>query len=1238
MPEDPQLSIDLEGMQEFSDAMTSTLEQDQQQQEAATALEQQTVAEETQGQAEVDDPRNAENWGFKALVKEGQSILSGGLQDTASSIATFPERTIDAFSGEMAKDRKEQGYYRPDWHPFTDYENPIITKTWWGKLARGVVHFGSLALGTVATLKAAGVTAPVWLTSLGGYSLIRAAGIGAVSDLVSKESDGHNALGSLRDQFGFIDTPLSTQETDHPVMMKFKNIVEGMGIGTLFDLAALGVGKGGKKVLNQIEARNLSIERQTTEAGLSQLRKGEVEFRADKNKPVAAEHQGAHISEQDAMDALDTQRKIRKDWGSEEGSTGSVTTPVQRERVAREAMVDQSLVESVLRKLLSNDKYNAEVAAAKKNNKTLLEVFGDSILSHQRITEGRNARDMDPMDYLKELFETSDKYDITDSTGKKIDTIETMTSKNVVVTDLVVGTLLHQIRDLGIAGRELDKYANLTDIDGPAKQLIDTMLTALTEAKRARIVKSQNFRELGAGRQPTYLMDTLNKEMADTKDAILTILKIAKDEPNDNILNALFEAFSMMKTIHNLDDFDNWAKKMLRGGTIDPNKPDRTGALIRELEGIMINGILSGPKTPVRAMMGTSTLTFLRPFATTLGALMQYPLTKDSATIRAGLSSMNAMMEAIPESFELFRTKLNSYWSGDIASLKSRYYEYTRADDNWEILRRWAEDSGRANDGDRAVFAMANLARNMNNNSLLTYSTKLMAATDDAFAFIIGRAKAREKAMRSVLDIQAKGGSTPEITPDLMRAYQEDFYSQIFDADGNLIDEAAKFASREVTLTQELTGFSKGLNDVFTANPWAKPFFLFARTGVNGLSLTAKHTPGFNFLVKEFNDIAWAKPDNLDAVAKYGITNAQELANAQALQVGRLGIGSSMVALASWSWMGGNITGNGPADRQKRQAWIDAGYRPRQFKVGGVWVGYDSIEPFNQIFSAIADVGDASQLMGSEWTENQLQKIALVMAQGITSKTYFAGMQQFVDLVGGRPGQSSRILANLMNNLPIPLSGLRNDLGKLITPYMRELNSGIGDALRNRNLYSEYLPGDDLPIKYDMLNGRPIRDYDFLTRAFNTFSPISLNLDHGPGRKLLFDSGYDIRMSTYSSPTGVDLSESPRIRSMFQAAIGKQGLEAKLNKLAQNPKVLASIEEMNSDINSGRRGDFEAGDYFHNQKLEIIFNEARQRAWASIMNDPLVQQVMKEQTDKKRQRYLKTQKTRDIKPLLSIPK
>ena len=47
------------------------------------------------------DPRLADQWGIKGVAKELQSSLSGGLQDTASSVTTFAERTVDAFSGEM---------------------------------------------------------------------------------------------------------------------------------------------------------------------------------------------------------------------------------------------------------------------------------------------------------------------------------------------------------------------------------------------------------------------------------------------------------------------------------------------------------------------------------------------------------------------------------------------------------------------------------------------------------------------------------------------------------------------------------------------------------------------------------------------------------------------------------------------------------------------------------------------------------------------------------------------------------------------------------------------------------------------------------------------------------------------------------------------------------------------------------------------------------------------------------
>lgn len=1190
----------------------------------------QQIEEEQQQAEDVQfDPRNADTWGAKAFIKEGQSILSGGLQDTASSLATFPERTIDALSGAMQRERQMTGEYRPDWTPFNGYDNPIETKTWWGKQLRGLVHFGSLAAGTIVAAKGAVatgiVTVPASLAGLASSSVLRGAAVGAVSDLISKESDEQNALAALRDRYGWIDTPLATKDTDHPIMMKLKNIVEGMGIGIIFDGVAYALKKGGDTAITQITKRNKSLKDQSLQAGLAQLRKGEAEFRADKNAPFAEPHQGAHVSEVEPQVAREQLSKTRTDWGSEDGSTGSVTTPIERERIALEGGTDDAQVERIMRTLMSSEKFAKELEAAKGDRKKLVAIYRESIEAHQRITQNRNPIEMSPEEYLKELFETNDV----------IDGVEVWTSKNVAVADLVVGTLLKQLRDTGIAGREIADIVDLGAVDGPAKQIVDTMLTALYQTKKARFVKSDSFRALGVGKKrKAALEEVVTKDVADTRDQIQTILNIAKDDPNDDLLNALFEAFSMMKDIQSLDDFDNWAKKVLKGGRIDPNGPDRTGVLIRELEGVMTNSILSGPKTPVRAIMGTSTATLLRPLATALGYGLKAPFTGDIRGLRASLSTVNAMIEAIPESFEIFKNKLNSYWKGDIRNVKTRYAEYTKGDDNWEILRRWAEDSGRASAGDVAAFRLANMARSMNNSNMLTYSTKLMAATDDAFAYILGRAKMREKAMRRVLELQSNGIQTPKITKELMKAYEDDFYSQVFDSAGNITDEATSFAKKEVTLTQELTGFAKGLNDVFTATPLAKPFFLFARTGVNGLALTGKYTPGFNFLVKEFNDIAFANPNDLGSVSKYGIFTAEELANARALQTGRLAMGSAVVFMAAQAWMRGDLNGNGPVDRQKRQLWLDGKWEPRTIRIGDVRVGYDQFEPFNLIMSTIADVGDASHLMGEEWTENELGKISLVVAQAVTSKSYLAGIQSFVDLFGGRPGQGQRILASLVNNT-VPLAGLRNEMGKLFTPYMREIGSGIRQSVRNRNLITELATqanpnAEPLPIKYDVLTGKPIKDWDFLTRAYNAVSPISLNLDQSPGRNFLFDSGYDLRQSTYYAPDGTNLTDSPSIRSRFQQAIGIQNLELALDKLAKDPRALASLEEMYNDINSGRRGDFNARDYWHNREIDKLFRRARRIAWANIKRQSDILKLREEQQAKKFEQIRKQRSTANI--------
>ena len=126
--------------------------------------------------------------------------------------------------------------------------------------------------------------------------------------------------------------------------------------------------------------------------------------------------------------------------------------------------------------------------------------------------------------------------------------------------------------------------------------------------------------------------------------------------------------------------------------------------------------------------------------AMTIGASMK----GDMVTARAGLAAMNAMREAVPEAWTLFKKRLNGYWSGELSTLKTRYVERNAIEDQWKLYGTWAEQRGTLKD--KALFRMANMIRGLNDSSLLTYSTKIMASTDDAFNLIIGRASARQNA------------------------------------------------------------------------------------------------------------------------------------------------------------------------------------------------------------------------------------------------------------------------------------------------------------------------------------------------------------------------------------------------------------------------------------------------------------------------------------------------------------
>ena len=120
-------------------------------------------------------------------------------------------------------------------------------------------------------------------------------------------------------------------------------------------------------------------------------------------------------------------------------------------------------------------------------------------------------------------------------------------------------------------------------------------------------------------------------------------------------------------------------------------------------------------------------------------------------------------------------------------------------------MTHWAETRGTA--GDKAAFRITNVARMLNNVNFLTYSSKLMAATDDAFTMLLARARAKERAMMEAFEAQS-AGRIQQITPELIKEVEEREFAKIFDPnDGSVSDEMLQYAKKEVTLTKRYSGF-----------------------------------------------------------------------------------------------------------------------------------------------------------------------------------------------------------------------------------------------------------------------------------------------------------------------------------------------------------------------------------------------------------------------------------------------
>ena len=818
------------------------------------------------------------------------------------------------------------------------------------------------------------------------------------------------------------------------------------------------------------------------------------------------------------------------------------------------------------------------------------------------VSESGNSRliDVPQEDVIKYIrSKDPDKETIIEGFKSSIDGLGSLNRSQLVATDTILGQLLYESRDLAKAALsvadEVDILADGSMLDGILARYAD-VARLRKETSLLSSFELKKFKSQGKLKDTIDAADIRGKASDAAAEEVTTFKQLLKSDIDDDLLESFIHFTATgngnKQTWKDMQTFFNRKLHGYREGS----KYQRN-AILNELQTMGVNSMLSGPKTPVRALVGTGLQTVMRPVATILGSVGK---SNDRVT-KGAFQTLGAMVEA---RHDAWRKAVADFQSYNIHEEGWRGFTNSTADQEWQGMMKYFDEFG--TDGEKASALFANSLREINRLPIFNYGTRVMKSLDTYFTQLIARGRVRQLAFD---DVWTRATETGEILSDtdldnLVRASEVDFEGKVFSADGQITDEMVKFSADEAKLTAELTGFAKDLDKVFEKQPFLRPFFLFARTGVNALYMTSKYTPGINRIIKENVDIMTKAFDD-PVMIKYGIKSQADLEIAQSVIRGREAIGYGVVSTAALMALNGQITGNGPPDRGLRNSWIQSGkWQPRSIKIGGVYVSYEALEPFNMFFSFAADVVDAQKVMGDEWAANEFGKLSYLISANVTNKTFLAGLLQLQDLLTSQGNDAPRVAANFVNN-QIPLSGMRNEIGKLLSPGMRELESGFFQSIGNRNLWADVItPGEMLPYRYDILNGEKIRDWDPVTRLVNGVLPFNINVGTNRTRELLMRSGINLKQTFNTGPNGESLEGNPDIKAKYQFYMGQQNIEAQLEQ-ALTPQLVESIQSMERKRDQGMVFDARKGGV-HAPIIEQIFRTAKTNAWQMLLQDPKI--------------------------------
>ena len=697
---------------------------------------------------------------------------------------------------------------------------------------------------------------------------------------------------------------------------------------------------------------------------------------------------------------------------------------------------------------------------------------------------------------------------------------------------------------------------------------------------------------LGAG-------EVAERIFKDSQRFATSMRQIAANQPQ--LMDQFLLAYELTDgNIDTIIKMNKWISEM----TVDVGKgiinlnPEVQNKIVAGIWSNIYNNIL-GIGSAVKALVGNFGGIIAQPTAHFAGALMSADLKGIQRGWVAYSSIGETLQRALPYAGDVFMRASRNPQS---VSSGTRIDLLLQSEREMDFLKKAAAtQAAEGNNGLQYIVNQIELLNDFAKDPALRFGPNAMTAMDGMTGVFNASAEARFRAMDELIV------SGKPVTKENVKPIADKYYSQMFNSEGLLQDDAVKFATSEMALNID-TPMARGLDDLTRIIPAAKPFMMFNATSMNTIDIMGKYGPWSPFQ-RDVNELAYVpltdlladesrvnqllKARNFDIENMDVIAKQERLTDLKYMARGRKAIGAVAMLGTYNLLMNDRITGDGFYDKELQAARVkNSNWKPRSIQgLDGKYYSYAQFGPIADWLALVANIGDNFDSLGEAKMENLSQKMAFILSAAITNRTTLSTIKPLMDMTSGNGAAINRWAAGFVNGLG-PMAALRGDFSRILSEGLLEVESDFMSQLNNRNRFVGALFDTKQPYVYSPVTGKKPNGYGMMQRLYNAYSPIQVHPAQTPEEKFLEEVEFDIN-TTFRTKDGVRLLPEER-SELFRLMGEREFFKNAITEIMRDAGDWDSIQKLRELRSQGFKSDEVGLKQWHD--IHARLSEARRQA------------------------------------------